>query len=238
MARSSHFARLFPADRSAFLADVRGAAGSTQRLRRHPNHRGVPECAVGRFVLGVGNSELLAEHVPDDRWPSFGVRPDMLEEADGARDGPPGATRPCPAGSRRCSRGHALRGRPAIGAARGDRRHHDLRRRRGGTHHPGLDHVNAGSDEVYDQQIGPDARASPTPGTRTCRRRSAGFRAGPVRRRIRPPGTMFERWRVGDHQRPHRPWSTHAAGPAGSPRGSALRAPVPLRRKTICDPAP
>ncbi|WP_458318184.1 TIGR03557 family F420-dependent LLM class oxidoreductase [Mycolicibacterium brisbanense] len=35
----------------------------------------------GRFVLGVGSGEALNEHVLGDRWPSVGVRQDMLEEA-------------------------------------------------------------------------------------------------------------------------------------------------------------
>ena len=35
----------------------------------------------GRFVLGVGSGEALNEHVLGDRWPSAGVRLEMLEEA-------------------------------------------------------------------------------------------------------------------------------------------------------------
>jgi G6PDH family F420-dependent oxidoreductase len=35
----------------------------------------------GRFVLGVGSGEALNEHILGDRWPSIGVRLDMLEEA-------------------------------------------------------------------------------------------------------------------------------------------------------------
>lgn len=35
----------------------------------------------GRFRLGVGSGEALNEHVLGDRWPSFDVRADMLEEA-------------------------------------------------------------------------------------------------------------------------------------------------------------
>jgi G6PDH family F420-dependent oxidoreductase len=35
----------------------------------------------GRFVLGVGSGEALNEHVLGDRWPSVGVRQQMLEEA-------------------------------------------------------------------------------------------------------------------------------------------------------------
>jgi G6PDH family F420-dependent oxidoreductase len=35
----------------------------------------------GRFVLGVGSGEALNEHVLGDRWPSIGVRQEMLEEA-------------------------------------------------------------------------------------------------------------------------------------------------------------
>ena len=35
----------------------------------------------GRFVLGVGSGEALNEHVLGDRWPSVGVRLEMLEEA-------------------------------------------------------------------------------------------------------------------------------------------------------------
>jgi G6PDH family F420-dependent oxidoreductase len=35
----------------------------------------------GRFVLGVGSGEALNEHVLGDRWPSPGVRLQMLEEA-------------------------------------------------------------------------------------------------------------------------------------------------------------
>ncbi|ART67340.1 LLM class F420-dependent oxidoreductase [Mycobacterium dioxanotrophicus] len=35
----------------------------------------------GRFILGVGSGEALNEHVLGDRWPSVGVRQDMLEEA-------------------------------------------------------------------------------------------------------------------------------------------------------------
>lgn len=35
----------------------------------------------GRFVLGVGSGEALNEHVLGDRWPSVGVRQEMLEEA-------------------------------------------------------------------------------------------------------------------------------------------------------------
>lgn len=37
----------------------------------------------GRFVLGVGTGEALNEHVLGDRWPSEGVRLEMLEEAVG-----------------------------------------------------------------------------------------------------------------------------------------------------------
>jgi G6PDH family F420-dependent oxidoreductase len=35
----------------------------------------------GRFVLGVDSGEALNEHILGDRWPSIGVRLDMLEEA-------------------------------------------------------------------------------------------------------------------------------------------------------------
>ncbi|MCV7077219.1 TIGR03557 family F420-dependent LLM class oxidoreductase [Mycobacterium szulgai] len=35
----------------------------------------------GRFILGVGSGEALNEHVLGDRWPSVGVRQQMLEEA-------------------------------------------------------------------------------------------------------------------------------------------------------------
>jgi len=35
----------------------------------------------GRFTLGVGSGEALNEHVLGDRWPSVGVRLEMLEEA-------------------------------------------------------------------------------------------------------------------------------------------------------------
>jgi G6PDH family F420-dependent oxidoreductase len=35
----------------------------------------------GKFVLGVGSGEALNEHVLGDRWPSVGVRQEMLEEA-------------------------------------------------------------------------------------------------------------------------------------------------------------
>lgn len=35
----------------------------------------------GKFVLGVGSGEALNEHVLGDRWPSVGVRLEMLEEA-------------------------------------------------------------------------------------------------------------------------------------------------------------
>jgi G6PDH family F420-dependent oxidoreductase len=35
----------------------------------------------GLFVLGVGSGEALNEHVLGDRWPSVGVRQEMLEEA-------------------------------------------------------------------------------------------------------------------------------------------------------------
>src|SRR5437588_11454626 len=35
----------------------------------------------GRFVLGVGSGEALNEHILGDRWPSVGVRQEMLEEA-------------------------------------------------------------------------------------------------------------------------------------------------------------
>jgi G6PDH family F420-dependent oxidoreductase len=35
----------------------------------------------GRFVLGVGTGEALNEHVLGDRWPTEGVRLEMLEEA-------------------------------------------------------------------------------------------------------------------------------------------------------------
>ena len=35
----------------------------------------------GRFILGVGSGEALNEHVLGDRWPSVGVRLEMLEEA-------------------------------------------------------------------------------------------------------------------------------------------------------------
>jgi G6PDH family F420-dependent oxidoreductase len=35
----------------------------------------------GRFVLGVGSGEALNEHILGDRWPSAGVRLEMLEEA-------------------------------------------------------------------------------------------------------------------------------------------------------------
>jgi G6PDH family F420-dependent oxidoreductase len=35
----------------------------------------------GRFVFGVGSGEALNEHILGDRWPSVGVRLDMLEEA-------------------------------------------------------------------------------------------------------------------------------------------------------------
>jgi G6PDH family F420-dependent oxidoreductase len=35
----------------------------------------------GRFFLGVGTGEALNEHILGDRWPSSGVRRDMLEEA-------------------------------------------------------------------------------------------------------------------------------------------------------------
>jgi G6PDH family F420-dependent oxidoreductase len=35
----------------------------------------------GKFVLGVGSGEALNEHILGDRWPSVGVRQEMLEEA-------------------------------------------------------------------------------------------------------------------------------------------------------------
>jgi G6PDH family F420-dependent oxidoreductase len=35
----------------------------------------------GRFVLGVGSGGALNEHILGDRWPSVGVRQEMLEEA-------------------------------------------------------------------------------------------------------------------------------------------------------------
>jgi G6PDH family F420-dependent oxidoreductase len=35
----------------------------------------------GKFILGVGSGEALNEHVLGDRWPSVGVRQQMLEEA-------------------------------------------------------------------------------------------------------------------------------------------------------------
>jgi G6PDH family F420-dependent oxidoreductase len=35
----------------------------------------------GRFVLGVGSGEALNEHILGHRWPSVGVRQQMLEEA-------------------------------------------------------------------------------------------------------------------------------------------------------------
>jgi coenzyme F420-dependent glucose-6-phosphate dehydrogenase len=35
----------------------------------------------GRFFLGVGTGEALNEHILGDRWPSTGVRREMLEEA-------------------------------------------------------------------------------------------------------------------------------------------------------------
>ena len=35
----------------------------------------------GRFFLGVGTGEALNEHILGDRWPSSGVRREMLEEA-------------------------------------------------------------------------------------------------------------------------------------------------------------
>jgi G6PDH family F420-dependent oxidoreductase len=35
----------------------------------------------GRFTLGVGTGEALNEHILGDRWPSSGVRRDMLREA-------------------------------------------------------------------------------------------------------------------------------------------------------------
>ncbi|WP_037606187.1 TIGR03557 family F420-dependent LLM class oxidoreductase [Streptacidiphilus rugosus] len=35
----------------------------------------------GRFSLGVGTGEALNEHILGDRWPSFGERAEMLEEA-------------------------------------------------------------------------------------------------------------------------------------------------------------
>jgi len=37
--------------------------------------------ADGRFRLGVGTGEALNEHILGDRWPSFDVRAEMLEEA-------------------------------------------------------------------------------------------------------------------------------------------------------------
>jgi G6PDH family F420-dependent oxidoreductase len=37
--------------------------------------------AEGRFFLGVGTGEALNEHILGDRWPSSGVRREMLEEA-------------------------------------------------------------------------------------------------------------------------------------------------------------
>src|SRR4051812_2878363 len=37
--------------------------------------------ADGRFFLGVGTGEALNEHILGDRWPSSGVRREMLEEA-------------------------------------------------------------------------------------------------------------------------------------------------------------
>jgi G6PDH family F420-dependent oxidoreductase len=37
----------------------------------------------GRFFLGVGTGEALNEHILGDRWPSSGVRREMLEEAVG-----------------------------------------------------------------------------------------------------------------------------------------------------------
>jgi G6PDH family F420-dependent oxidoreductase len=37
----------------------------------------------GRFSLGVGTGEALNEHILGDRWPSSGVRRDMLREAVG-----------------------------------------------------------------------------------------------------------------------------------------------------------
>ena len=35
----------------------------------------------GRFFLGVGTGEALNEHILGDRWPSSGVRREMLAEA-------------------------------------------------------------------------------------------------------------------------------------------------------------
>src|SRR4029079_583812 len=59
-----------------------GTAVTCPTVRIHPAV--VATAAVmlpGRFFLGVGTGEALNEHILGDRWPSSGVRREMLEEA-------------------------------------------------------------------------------------------------------------------------------------------------------------
>jgi coenzyme F420-dependent glucose-6-phosphate dehydrogenase len=63
-----------------------GTAVTCPTMRIHPAvvAQAAATAAVmlpGRFFLGVGTGEALNEHILGDRWPSSGVRREMLEEA-------------------------------------------------------------------------------------------------------------------------------------------------------------
>ncbi|HEY0389118.1 MAG TPA: TIGR03557 family F420-dependent LLM class oxidoreductase [Gaiellales bacterium] len=63
-----------------------GTAVTCPMMRIHPaviaQAAATTACMLpGRFFLGVGTGEALNEHILGDRWPSSGVRRDMLEEA-------------------------------------------------------------------------------------------------------------------------------------------------------------
>ena len=65
-----------------------GTAVTCPTVRMHPAivaHAAATAAVMlpGRFFLGVGTGEALNEHVLGDRWPSTGVRREMLEEAVG-----------------------------------------------------------------------------------------------------------------------------------------------------------
>jgi len=63
-----------------------GTAVTCPMIRVHPaviaQAAATTACMMpGRFFLGVGTGEALNEHILGDRWPSSGVRREMLEEA-------------------------------------------------------------------------------------------------------------------------------------------------------------
>jgi len=63
-----------------------GTAVTCPMVRTHPAivaHAAATAAVMlpGRFFLGVGTGEALNEHILGDRWPSSGVRREMLEEA-------------------------------------------------------------------------------------------------------------------------------------------------------------